>query len=317
VPEPVPAQTTTSLPPPAPAALIATFIPKIAIRTATADLNLSDETESQLKPVIPQAPSTKEATLESTILTKSLSTQRHLRRNYGEVSTSSFSISDSGNSKTVHWLCDQLQNARVENPLRPHTFFVPKDVQQDIITKAAIADDIQAHNTDITHKEAEEYAEKACQDARSLYATLAYIKQGADICALLEEGINDHALPLVRKPNDRNASLYLQNGNLVTAMTTWRPRHRENFDRVQWWMTSPMFEHGAHYPLDEKTVLPFIPLDAKDASLVKKEGGYSEVYPVRIHPAHHNFWKGSGPVLLSLILPFENLKLTPGRRMNL
>lgn len=194
---------------------------------------------------------------------------------------------------------------------------MPKEVQQDIITKAAIADDIQAHNTDITHKEVEEYAEKACQDARCLYATLAYIKHGADICALLNEGINDHALPLVRKPNDRNASLYLQSGDLVKAMMTWRPKHRENFDRVQWWMTSPIFEHGVHYSLDEKTVLPFIPLDPKDASLVKKQGGYSEVYPVRIHPAHHKFWEGSGPVLLSLISPFENPKLTPDRRMNL
>jgi hypothetical protein len=115
----------------------------------------------------------------------------------------------------VHWLKEQLHNARAECPLHAHTWLVPRDIQQDIITKAAIADDIQAQNTDITPKEAEEYAEKACQDARCLYATLAYIKHGADICALLNEGINDDELPLFRKPNDRNASLYQRNGELV------------------------------------------------------------------------------------------------------
>jgi hypothetical protein len=217
----------------------------------------------------------------------------------------------------VHWLKEQLHNARAECPLHAHTWLVPRDIQQDIITKAAIADDIQAQNTDITPKEADEYAEKACQDARCLYATLAYIKHGADICALLNEGINDDELPLFRKPNDRNASLYQRNGELVKAMMTWTPKHREKFDRVQWWMISPVFEYECHYSFDEKTVLPFIPLDPKDASLVKKQGGYSEVYPVRIHPAHHKFWEGSGPVLFSLILPFEDLKLTSAWRMNL
>jgi hypothetical protein len=284
------------------------------------DRHLSiEETESQLKLVIPQSAPAGEFIPETTS-TKSLTTPRHPRRNSGDSFASRLSRSDSGNSKTVLWLKEQLHNARSESPLRPHTFLVPKDVQQDLITKAAIADDIQAHNTNITYKEAEEYAEKACQDARCLYATLAYVKHGADICALLDEGINDQGLPLVRKANDRNASLYLRSEDLlvlVKAMTTWKPKHRENFDRVQWWMTSPVFEYGAHYSLDEKTVLPFLPLDSKDASLVRKQGGYSEVYPVRIHPAHHKFWKGSEPVLSSLILLSKTLKLTPGRRMNL
>jgi serine/threonine protein kinase len=190
-----------------------------------------------------------------------------------------------------------LENARSECPLRPHTFVVPKDVQEDLITESTIAKDIQAHTTHITEKEAEEYAKKACQCARCLYATLAYIKHGADICALLNEGITDDNLPLVRKPNDRNASLYLRSGNLVEATKSWKPKHRENFDRVQWWMNAPVFNYGEHYPLDEKTVLPFIPLDSSDASLGKKQGGYSEVYPVCIHPAHHDFWKGSEQVL--------------------
>jgi hypothetical protein len=186
---------------------------------------------------------------------------------------------------------------------------VPKDVQKDLITESTIAEDIHAHNAHITEKEAEEYAKKACLYARCLYATLAYIKHGADICALLNEGITDDDLPLVRKPNDRNASLYLRGGNIVKATKSWKPKHRENFDRVQWWMNAPVFKYGDHKSLDEKTVLPFIPLDANDASLEKKQGGYSEVYPVRIHPAHHEFWQCSAPVWYLCVLLFKNLTL--------
>jgi hypothetical protein len=79
-------------------------------------------------------------------------------------------------------------------------------------------------------------------------------------------------------------------------MTTWKPKYRENFDRVQWWMISPVFEEGEHYYLDEKAVLPFVPLDANEESLGTQQGGYSEVYPVRIHPAHHKFWKSTAQV---------------------
>jgi hypothetical protein len=189
-----------------------------------------------------------------------------------------------------------LEDTRLESPKRAHSFIVPKDAQERLITESTIADDIQAHNGNIGEKEAADFAKKACQHARCLYATLAYIKRGADICALLNEGITDKDLPLVRKPNDRNAPLYRRCGNHVQTMTTWRPKYRENFDRVQWWMTSPVFEEGEHYYLDEKAVLPFIHLDANEASLGTKQGGYSEVYPVRIHPAHHKFWKSTAQV---------------------
>jgi hypothetical protein len=270
-------------------------VPSIAVRKPTVDLTASDkEDKPQLPLHIPQS-SPENAEISESTPTKSLATPRHSRRNSGESSSSNLSRSDSGGSSTVHWLKEQLENARLECPLRHHSFVVPKDVQENLITEPTIAKDIQAHNADISEREAEEYAKKACQCARRLYATLAYIKHGADICALLKEGITDKDLPLVRKPNDRTA-LYRQDGSPVNAMEFWNSKHLEKFDRVQWWMTSPVFKYGNHYPLDEKTVLPFIPLDPDDASLGKKQGGYSEVYPVRIHPAHHEFWKSSREV---------------------
>lgn len=278
----------------APVSPLTNAVPSIVIRKSTVDLNIANKAvEPQLSLAIPQSPPTIEGVTETT--PKSLTTPRHSRRNSGESSSSSLSQSDSGKSQSVNWLKEQLENARLECPLRHHSFIVPKDVQESIITESTIASDIQAHNADIGLEEAEQYAKKACECAKRLYATLAYIKHGADICALLKEGITDDDLPLVRKTNDRTA-LYLRGGNRVKTMVSWKWKHLEKFDRVQWWMTAPVFKYGHHYPLDEKTVLPFIQLNPNDAGLDKKQGGYSEVYPVRIHPAHHQFWKSRGQV---------------------
>jgi hypothetical protein len=270
-------------------------VPSIAIRQATLDITNSKKVgESELSLVNAQSNPADTAVSETTPTSL---TPQHSRRNSGESSSSNLSRTDSGQSKIVHELKNQLEENRLECPLRPHSFVVPKDVQEKLITVSTITKDILAHNTHISEQEAKEYAEQACQHARSLYATLAYIKRGADICALLKEGITDKILPLIRKPNDKKAILYYrQSGDVVRVMENWRPKYRENFDRVQWWMTAPVFKEGKHCSLDEKTVLPFMPLDPYDATLGKKQGGYSEVYPVRIHPAHHNFWKSSGEV---------------------
>ncbi|KIN06737.1 hypothetical protein OIDMADRAFT_113810, partial [Oidiodendron maius Zn] len=189
----------------------------------------------------------------------------------------------------AEWLKERLENARVECALLPHSFIVPRDVQEDLITESRITNVIRAHSSNISEDRAKAYAKKTYQYAPHLFATLAFIKRGADICALLDEGITDETLPLVRKQDDRSA-LYRKDGTPIKAMKTWQWKHLEKFDRVQWWIISHVFNYGEHYRLDEKTILPFIPLGANEGTLVKKQGGYSELYPVRIHSAHHKFW---------------------------
>ncbi|KAH9211752.1 kinase-like domain-containing protein [Leptodontidium sp. 2 PMI_412] len=199
-------------------------------------------------------------------------------------------------STTGHWLKEQLYEARLECPHRAHCFIVPRSVQEKLITVATVSKDIQARNSEIDDKKATAYAEKACKSSRQLYATLAYIKKGADICALLDEGITDADLPFVRKPDaPRKFALHRNNGEPIKTLETWRDKYLENFDRFQWWMNAPIFRLNEDlYDLDVKTVLPFVPVELRGDELARKQGGYSEVYPVRIHPAHHEFWERSG-----------------------
>jgi hypothetical protein len=189
-----------------------------------------------------------------------------------------------------HWLKEQLENARIESPHQPHSFFVPRNVQEELITISHVAKDIQADNPGMAEEGAAELAKKVCTSARQLYATLAYIKKGPQICALLEEGISDEDLPFVRKPNShRKFALYLRTGETIKTLEAWADKYLEKFDRVQWWMTAPIFEDKGYYDLDDKTILPFVPFDPGREIPEKKQGGYSEVFPVRIHPAHHEF----------------------------
>jgi hypothetical protein len=157
-----------------------------------------------------------------------------------------------------------------------------------------VTQDILSRNHAIAEDEAHQHALYACQYAKQLYAVLAYVKKGPDILSLLNEGVGDKALPLTRGDNDEGLFALFRKTEDSQALVSiptferWSEKEREKFDRIQWWMTAPVFEEKVHYELDEKTILPFVKFKG-EAKLM--QGGYSEVYPVRIHPAHHDFWK--------------------------
>lgn len=194
-------------------------------------------------------------------------------------------------------LKEKLRRARRESPRHPHMFFVPICNQDELITVQAVARDIQNGNDNITENEALKYANAACESAKQLYAVLAYIKKGADIGILLEENITDEALPLKRKDDDQGLfALERRDGQPIETFESWSEKEREKFDRIQWWMTSTVFEDKEHYDLDDKAILPFIRFKLEPDTQTPMQGGYSEVYPVRVHPAHHKFWKSDSEV---------------------
>jgi hypothetical protein len=188
---------------------------------------------------------------------------------------------------------ERLHTARRECHRNSHNnFIVPRCKQDELITESAIANDIQIRYPDIDRSDAVQKAQIACQSAKQLYATLAYMKKGPELCPLLEEGLCDKDLPLLRKPNARSQfALERRSGIPIKALEYWSDKHLEKFDRVQWWMTAPVFREREHYELEDKAILPFIPFNSHVETQEAKQGGYSEVYPVRIHPAHHEFWE--------------------------
>lgn len=224
-----------------------------------------------------------------------LATPGVLRRN-SDTSNLSRSESKASSSANGHWLKTQLRQARIRCPPRPHNFIIPKSLQEELITEAIISKDIAAHDPTVHERKLGKYAKLTYQHARQLYATLALIDKGADICSLIEEGVRDDDLPFVEKPNASSKfALYRKNGKAIETLDTWTDDELEDFDRCQYWIIAPVFRlHEELYSLDAKVVLPFMPLRDDEAELEPKQGGYSEVYPVRIHPAHHEFSTGQG-----------------------
>jgi hypothetical protein len=247
------------------------IVPSIAVRTPTEPVQINDIFE------LPPSPG-------------SLAPSRTSRRNSVSTSSEHTRSGSKGSSKSVHLLREQLEIARLESHRRPHSFIVPRSILEELITASTILKDIRARNSEIDESEAAEYAAKACGSAKQLYATLAYIKKGAEICSLLDEGISDKDLPLKRVPNSKSRfTLYRQTGEEIKALAAWKDKYLENFDRIQWWMISPVFKDQEHYNLDDKAILPFINFESTPDANGKTQGAYSEVYPVCIHPAHHEF----------------------------
>ncbi|TGO38122.1 hypothetical protein BHYA_0081g00180 [Botrytis hyacinthi] len=195
---------------------------------------------------------------------------------------------------------ERLRSSREE--VRPQSGrpFVPICRQDSILTVEAIEDDIRRCDTTMSIGRARFYARWARQNGRKLYATLAYIERGADVYHFAEQGISDKDLPLnyfqgvpsVGKGTREKGALFLKEGVRIKNLDHWKDKTLEEFYDVQWLMIAPIFEDKTDLELAAREVLPFISFHGANTDAMKpKQGAYSEVSPVQVHPSHHEFWK--------------------------
>jgi len=201
-------------------------------------------------------------------------------------------------SETVDQLKNQLRDKRVECPLGSQLFIVPRSAQESLITESTVKSTISSVRPYITEAKLADEAQQICQHARQLFATLAFIKKEKEICRFLDEGVTDKDLPLQRQfdtvINSLQWMLQRRAGSTIRTLESWNARTREKFSKAQRLMTSPVFQYGEHYELDNSAVLPFVtPNIDNEKKQEFRAGGYSEVYIKCIHPSHHGFWKCS------------------------
>lgn len=200
-------------------------------------------------------------------------------------------------------LQELLQAARVEYPPYSHKFFVPNCAKNDIVTENVVTSIISTRRPRISTEQAQEYAKAVCKGSRDLFAVLAYMEKGEEVCAFLDEGISDEDLPFERSkdPNRKcNFSLQLRNKKKIEAMEEWTPIQCEIFGKEQWLMLAPFFEDKKHYKLHSNMVLPFIcTSDEQPENAKRSRGGYSEVFFTQIHNSH--YWEHKVCTSLSLV----------------
>jgi len=144
---------------------------------------------------------------------------------------------------------------------------------------------------------------KKIRSFRQVFAVLVLLDMPLYIWSFLDENVSDLDLPLVelKDPSSpRVAELRRRNSSLETAPEAklrcfdgWPPSRVSDFYDYQWSMLAPYFKQAAynyvpHCSLQDDHILPFIREEAEDGN-VERGGGFSRVFMVRIHSAHHNF----------------------------
>jgi hypothetical protein len=158
----------------------------------------------------------------------------------------------------------------------------------------------------LTDKEIWDYAKSATHvrledgtesSYRRMFAILVLLRRGWDIVLFIDEEICDKYLPLkavavygagsglppeMRLENDPKTPL--------ACLSHWSALDHEDFEKKQWPMLAPFFARGQRksawlYELPGTVVLPWTEKNMESA----RQGGYSFVSKVEIHPAHHTF----------------------------
>ncbi len=167
--------------------------------------------------------------------------------------------------------------------------FLPVSILQELINEGTVYEYIQS-TTHFPPIKARKYAQTTCSKAKSLFAILVDLKRGAKICSFLDEGISDEDLPFRKLPHD-NIHLGTSSGRCIKALEGWSGSELEEFVDEQWRVMAPTFEEPEHYELGDDTLLPFMKFEQSTETEItsSNSAGYSDVYKVRIHPAHHRF----------------------------
>lgn len=137
---------------------------------------------------------------------------------------------------------------------------------------------------------------------RKLFATLVCINKSACITHFVNENLYDCHLPF-HLADDNHQDFYVyrevrQNDDVVRVQSfskmSWSVVDCESFYKYQWAFLAPYFEvisdgthqQPCHYIFDDGQVFPFV--EEGFGGLNMTSGGYSDVWRVRIHPAHHS-----------------------------
>jgi hypothetical protein len=194
-------------------------------------------------------------------------------------------------------LQEQLENNLVSWPRGQEQLFLPVDVQDRLLTAGYVAEEFERLFPKLTQKERSNYVSRTCGSARKLFAILLGINKGESIIDILADGITDDDLPLVKyrtaHSSYTNPRFTLRSKRRIDrpiyAIDKWDWRFTiRQFYCEQWWLNAPVFKtQGKHYEFEDDCVLPFL----EDQEDINASGGYSDVWGVRIHPAHQNLFR--------------------------
>lgn len=217
-------------------------------------------------------------------------------------------------------LGQKLQEEQIEWPPNQNKYFIPVNILKKLVTEESVKTELRTIYPSLSDKKILSYTTSICQDAKKLFAILLCGVKTNYIANFLDEGITDQDLPFVRSylPECNNFQTQHRPFNLckkdhdkclkhthkhcaIRAMISWSQRDIRQMCGDQWLVQSPVFKRTPgkipHFELDPTVILPFV--DDREGQQTS-QGGYSDVWGVRIHPAHQDVYRSTLPNVCGL-----------------
>ena len=189
--------------------------------------------------------------------------------------------------------------------------FLPADQVEELITIDSVSEELKclgwaqaesqrrAHDvTDIVS------TARGTSSRQRIFGILCLQDKAAEIKNFVYEDVFDHDLPFIFSKSSPGEVHTSPVGGVDKAIrlfqVNWKVHELEYFRTRQGKLLAPYFEFSIgdkvlHYPLGDELVLPFVQdifddggAKAEIELAMHREGGYSIVRKVKIHPAHHN-----------------------------
>jgi serine/threonine protein kinase len=148
-----------------------------------------------------------------------------------------------------------------------------------------------------------------CTETPKLFAILLLCSSNQIFCPnildIINSNVTDEDLPLVRvyysgsteytlgKRKHKSCRREHEGECGIHALSSWRRHHIQDLSREQWLPLAPVFKSYPnrikHHILDDSTIMPYIE-DQENEEGGIREGGYGEVWGVKIHPAHQDLF---------------------------
>lgn len=139
---------------------------------------------------------------------------------------------------------------------------------------------------------------------RNIFVSLVLSEKTSTILKFLAERVTDDDLPLSKVyPLGKSSGIFtLARRSMpdvkLSCFKDWSSVAVRNFEEWQWTTVSPFFARSHkrknvnHFVLQDQAKLPFLSDSRREVNSyerVEYEGGFSQVFKVNIHPAHHDF----------------------------
>ncbi|KAK5661413.1 hypothetical protein OQA88_11313 [Cercophora sp. LCS_1] len=188
----------------------------------------------------------------------------------------------------------QLRRSMVDFPGKEGRKFLPIKKLEEIVTRETTKRELQS--TGVPNGRINAILDDifAPPTRRKIFAIIVLIERASDIQEFIRSGLDDSNLPFSKTSFDSQHASQLQ------FFRAWKYVETEFFYEHQWVLLAPFFVfptatiHAApHYEFQDRVILPYIQSDETNPA-TRVEGGFSDVWKVKIHTAHHNLPSNPG-----------------------